>query len=190
MHTTHQIHALYWPHAPEHRLHENGTYFVTAGTYQKQHHFRAPARLDVLQRGLLQLAHEHGWQLQAWAIFSNHYHFVAQAPPNSENAASLRAMLTLLHEKTAKWVNKLDGASGRKVWHNYWETRLTYEKSYHARLNYTHQNPVKHGLVTVANQYPWCSAAWFESTATTAQVSTIYSFKTDKLNVSDEYDPI
>ncbi len=39
-------------------------------------------------------------------------------------------MLGFLHEKTAKWINKLDAASGRKVWHNYWETRLTYEKSY------------------------------------------------------------
>ena len=35
-------------------------------------------------------------------------------------------------------------------------------KSYLARLNYVHQNPVKHGLVRVANQYRWCSAAWLE----------------------------
>lgn len=59
-------------------------------------------------------------------------------------------MLGLLHEKTAKWINRLENAVGRKVWHNFWETRLTYEKSYLARLNYVHQNPVKHGLVLVA----------------------------------------
>ena len=190
MHTTHQLHAIYWPHAPEHRLQEKGAYYVTAGTYQKQHYFRDPARLDVLQRGLLQLAHKHNWRLEAWAIFSNHYHFVAHAPVTSDDASSLRTMLSLLHEKTAKWINKLDATPGRKVWHNYWETRLSYEKSYHARLNYTHQNPVKHGLVPVANQYRWCSAAWFEGAATPAQVKTIYSFKTDKLNVPDEYEPM
>jgi len=50
-----------------------------------------------------------------------------------------------------------------------------------------HRNPVKHGLVKVANQYPWCSAAWFERTASPAQVKTIYSFKTDKVNVYDDY---
>ena len=86
-------------------------------------------------------------------------------------------MLGLLHEKTAKWVNRLDNAAGRQVWHNFRETRLTYEKSYLARLNYTHQNAVKHHLVPLANLYPWCSAAWFERTATPAQVKTIYSFK-------------
>ncbi len=97
-------------------------------------------------------------------------------------------MLGLLHEKTAKWINRLDDTPGRQVWHNFWETRLTYEKSYLARLNYVHQNPVKHGLVPVANQYPWGSAGWFERTARPAQVKTINAFKTDKLNVFDEYD--
>ena len=97
-------------------------------------------------------------------------------------------MLGKLHEKLAKWVNKLDAASGRKVWFNFRETRLTYEKSYLARLNYTHRNAVKHKLVAVANQYPWCSAAWFERTATAAQVKTIYGFKTDKVQIHDEYD--
>src|ERR1043166_942376 len=68
------------------------------------------------------------------------------------------------------------------------ETRLTHPNSYLARLNYVHQNPVKHGLVRVANQYPWCSAGWFERTARPAQVKTIYGFKTDKLKVIDDYD--
>jgi putative transposase len=106
-----------------------------------------------------------------------------------EPAESLRDMLGKLHGKTAKWVNRLDGAETRKVWHNYRETRLTYEKSYLARLNYTHQNAVKHGLVPVANQYPWCSAAWFERTANAAQVKTLYGFKMDRLQVYDEFTP-
>jgi len=55
-------------------------------------------------------------------------------------------------------------------------------------LNYVHQNPVKHGLVSVANRYPWCSAAWFERTARPAQVKTIYAFKIDRLQVYDQYE--
>lgn len=52
-----------------------------------------------------------------------------------------------------------------------------------------HQNPVKHGLVPVANQYRWCSAAWFERTASTAQVKSIYRFKVDQVRVRDDFDP-
>ena len=51
-----------------------------------------------------------------------------------------------------------------------------------------HQNAVKHGLVKVANEYPWCSAAWFERIARPAQVKTIYGFKTNLLKVNDAYD--
>jgi len=177
-----------WPHAPTHQLSQSGTYFVTVGTYRKAHHFCGAKRLEVLHRGLLTVAERFGWQLEAWAVFSNHYHFVAHSPASEAGAVSLSRMVCLLHERTAKWVNRLDGAAGRQVWHNFRETRLSYEKSYLARLSYTHQNAVKHGLVRLANLYPWCSAAWFERTATHAQVKTIYSFKIDRLQVSDDYE--
>jgi putative transposase len=51
-----------------------------------------------------------------------------------------------------------------------------------------HQNPVKHGLVPVANLYPWCSAAWFERMGTPAQVKTICRFKTDQLVLPDDFE--
>ena len=174
-----------WPHAPLHRLADSGTYFLTASTYKKLHHFRGADRLSVLHRGLLTVAKDFGWMLEAWAVFSNHYHFVGHSPSSEEGASSLSVMLGHLHEETAKWVNRLDKEKGRKVWHNFRETKLTYEKSYLARLNYVHQNAVKHRLVTVAKQYPWCSAAWFERTARPAQVKTIYQFKTDLLKIDD-----
>jgi len=179
---------LPWPHGPLHCLSSSGTYFVTAGTYGKSHHFREKTRLDVLHRGLLTVASEFDWQLEAWAVFSNHYHFVAHSPQQEKGAETLSDMLGVLHEKTAKWINKLDRCPGRKVWHNFWDTKLTYEKSYFARLNYVHQNPVRHGLVPVANQYEWCSAAWFERTAQLSQIKTIYAFKTDRIRVYDDFD--
>jgi len=144
---------LPWPHAPLHQLSGRGTYF-TAGTYLKEHFFRTVDRLQVLHRGLLTVAQNYGWQLEAWSVFSNHYHFIGHSPEHEDSAESLSAMLGLLHEKTAKWINRLDGSRGGQLWHNFWETKLTYQKSYLARLNYVHQNPVKHGLVVVANQYP------------------------------------
>jgi putative transposase len=170
-----------WPHAPLHRLSESGTYFVTAGTYQKQHFFRETTRLDVLQRGLISVCAEFGWRLEAWCMFPNHYHFVAYSPEDGAN--TLPSMLRKLHSRLAIWVNKLDATPGRQVWHNFWDTRLTYEKSYLARLHYTHANAVHHGLVSAANQYPWCSAAWFERVAPLAQVKTIYGIKTDTVRV-------
>ncbi len=176
-----------WPHAPLHQLSLNGTYFVTAGTYHKALLFLGRERLDVLQRGLLAVTAESGWRLEAWAVLPNHYHFVAHSPGGEEGGTSLTRLLAGLHERTAKWINRLDRTPERKVWHNFWETRLTYQRAYLARLRYTHQNAVKHGLVPVASQYPWCSAAWFERTARPAQVETVYSFPIDRIRVEDDF---
>ena len=178
-----------WPHAPTHQLSDRATYFVTASTYGKHDHFAGSRRLQVLQRGLLSLAEKFEWRIEAWAVFSNHYHFVAHSPANADDASSLGAMLRMLHVKTAEWINKLDGAQGREVWFNFWDTKLTHQRSYLARLNYVHQNAVKHGLVRVAYQYPWCSAAWFERTASQAIVKAIYRFKTDRISVTDDFAP-
>jgi hypothetical protein len=40
-----------WPHAPTHQLATSGTFFVSASTWFKAHHFRGATRLRVLHRG-------------------------------------------------------------------------------------------------------------------------------------------
>lgn len=132
------------------------------------------------------MARTHGWALRAWAVLVNHYHLVAESPAAS--GETLRDWLTELHRETATALNKLDGAPGRRVWHNFRETQLTHQTSYLARLRYTHENAVHHGLVPVARDYRWCSAAWFETHAPASFVASVGRFKTDKLNVYDDYE--
>ena len=177
-------HSRVWPHAPIHKLCERGTYIVTAGTLHKRHYFRGDERLELLESKLLELATQYDWQLEAWAVFSNHYHFIAHA---GLQARKLKDMLSHLHTATATVLNQLDKESERQVWHNFWDTELTIETSYLARLHYVHTNAVKHNLVKVANLYRWCSAAWFERTATPAQVKTIYSFGLSRVRVFDDF---
>lgn len=173
-----------WPHAPVHKLTEHGVYIVTAGTLHKQHVFNSDDKLTLLEAKLLELANHYSWQIEAWSVFPNHYHFVTRGCPAS---TSLRKYITHLHADTARAVNRLDKLEGRRVWFNFWETKLTFETSYLARLNYVHQNAVRHGIVSVANQYRWCSAAWFERVATPAMVQTIYGFGTEEVQVQDDF---
>ena len=156
-----------WPHAPLHRFDSNGIYMVTGATLYKEHLFSAPANLDALESSLLRLALKYGWQLEAWSVFSNHYHFVGRR--NSESQ-SLQQFLQHLHSESARELNRFYDMVGRDVWFNFWDTKLTFKQSYLARLAYVHRNPVKHGIVPVANQYPWCSARWFERISSPASV--------------------
>jgi putative transposase len=103
--------------------------------------------------------------------------------PGAAPSQKISENLKHVHADSARELNPLDGKVGRTVWYNFWETKLTYERSYLARLSYVHRNPVKHGLVRMANQYRWCSAAWFERVASPAMVKTIYDFKIDRLTI-------
>ena len=176
-----------WPHAPPHRLTEAGAYMVTAGTFQKAHMIVPAKRLDFLLRLLFSCAAEYGWVLHAWAVLSNHYHFVASSP---QDPASLKRMLSKLHTLSAREFNLQDRMPGRKVWFQYFDTHITYLPSYYARLKYVHENPVHHKVVSCATNYRWCSAGWFERTADTAFRKTVQGFKTDRIKVNDAFDSV
>ena len=173
-----------WPHSPAHHLREAGAYIITAGTYKKVPLFKGAHRLTILTNYILDLADQYGWALQAWAVFPNHYHLVGK----SEAPESLRSFLRHLHSVTAIEANKWDETPGRRVWFEFWDTRITFPRSYFARLNYVHQNAVRHGLVRIPCQYPWCSAGWFEREATRSFFQTVSGFRTDKLNVPDDFE--
>ena len=175
-----------WPHSPPHRLGEGGAYMVTAATYKKLPLFQSRAHLSFLCDTLASLAARFGWRLHSWAVFPNHYHFIADcAPPASPKL--LKKMIQQLHSLTAREVNTGDGQLGRQVWFQYWDTHLTYPKSYYARLRYVHENAVHHRLVRVASAYPWCSAGWFEREADPAFRKTILSFPCDRVTVPDDF---
>jgi len=86
-------------------------------------------------------------------------------------------------------MNELDAAPGRHVWYLFYDSHITYERSYFARLKYVHENPVHHGLVAAAVNYRWCSAAWFEQEADSAFRKTLTRFATDQISVLDSFKP-
>ena len=141
--------------------------------------------MDLVRDLLFTVADEFGWRLEAWAVLRNHYHVVVRSP--DAGATTLSRMLGKLHMLSAKELNRQDGTPGRKVWVQFWETQLTFERSYLARLNYVQENPVHHGVSSHAKAYPWCSAAWFEEKAPAAFAETVRRFKTDQVRVKDDF---
>ncbi len=136
---------------------------------------------------LLDYALEFGWELHAWAVLSNHYHFLASSPEKPE---TLRRMISKLHTMSARDLNVQDGQVGRKVWFQYFETHITFPNSYYPRLKYVHHNPTHHGVVRQSEQYTWCSAAWFAQTARRAFFKTVMGFKTDTVQIEDDFEPL
>ena len=95
----------------------------------ERHHFQSSGRRGLLCETLRRLAAKCTSNLQAWAVF--YYHWVGLSP---HDPATLRTLVSELDTQTSSAVNEADHTPGRQVCFQYWETRLTHQRSYLARL--------------------------------------------------------
>jgi putative transposase len=171
-------------HTPPHWFVSNAIYMVTGATLHKVPVLDSDIKKSHFIETFFTRADALNWIVDAWSVMPNHYHFVAHAP---ENAHSLKLLIQGLHSISAKFVNAADKTPGRQVWYNYWDSCITHETSYWARLNYVHQNPVKHGLVMKAENYPFCSYQWFIENVEPEWKDRILTQPIDRLNLDDDY---
>ena len=171
-----------WHHAPAHHFAFGNTFFITGSTLHKEHFYRDPEALDELKELLFTNAEEHQCILQSWCLLSNHYHLVVRA-----EGANAKQMATRFHTEAGLERNKRDGVKGRKVWYQFWDKTLTFEGSWLARLRYTNENAVRHGVANDARRYRWCSAAWFEETAPPAFAKAVRNIKIDSVKIYDDF---
>jgi putative transposase len=178
-----EIYKVYL-HTPPHYFVSNAMYMVTGSIYQKRHLMGENRRKEFFLKTLFDKANRFGWTMEAWAMLGNHYHFVSKSPNDS---STLTRFVQQLHSITAIQFNRWDNAPGRQIWQNYWDTCITHEKSYLARLHYVHTNPVKHGLVEDATDYPFCSYRWFIEQGDDVLKLQVTSQPIDRINVFDEF---
>ncbi|MBU1068288.1 transposase [Myxococcota bacterium] len=174
----------HWPHSPAHWFYHPGIYMVTASTLGKTRFFDTPEKRDLLQELIFSCALEYQWDLEAWAVMSNHYHLVLRSP---EDATKFCFLINKVHTLSSKRLNLLDGTPGRRVWFQYWDSRITFESSFLARLAYVHGNAVHHGLVERPEDYPWCSAAWFLANAPRELSERVAGFHMDRVLFYDDF---
>ena len=171
-------------HTPPHIFQAESIYMITALTYRKLPHLDSNRKKAWFCETLFMLTRRFNWNLEAWCVLSNHYHIIARSPADPN---TLSQLIRSLHSKTARFINQVDGKVKRKVWFNYWDTCLTNEKSYLARLKYVHLNALKHGLVDDPAEYPFCSFGWWMKNSTFKERERILNFPIDRLEVEDQY---
>ena len=171
-------------HTPPHLFKPNCIYFVTGTTASKIPFLAADQAKENFQNTLFTRSRLLGWQLEAWAILDNHYHFVAHAP---DDVSTLTRLIRVIHSTSANFINKLDKVQGRRIWYNYWDSCITSETSYLARLHYVNMNPVKHELVESPENYSFSSYRWFVQAAEPKFQQMVFSQPIDQINVQDNF---
>lgn len=76
-------------HNPPHLFVPNAMYIVTGSLLYKQRLLFDDKRKAVVLEILLERAAHWNWDMQAWSVLENHYHFVSQAPQKALTLESL-----------------------------------------------------------------------------------------------------
>jgi putative transposase len=171
-------------HNPPHLYIPNAIYMITGSTIGKHSFFDTDLKMAYLLNTLQERASKMDWKVEAWAILSNHYHFIAKAPGD---ASTLSPLIRCIHSLSARYVNDLDKVPGRRIWHNYWDKCISSDKAYLVRLHYVNLNPVKHGLVEKPEDYSFSSYKYFMDDADTEFKREVFSQSIDGLDIEDDF---
>jgi putative transposase len=129
---------------------ETRTYMVTAVTAERRSLVQVTATAGLLERTLLDYRSQGKFLLHAFVIMPEHFHALITPAPD----VSL--------EKAMQFIK--GGFSFRlKSKHEVWmrsfnESQIMTEEKFMGCVRYIEENPVRRGLVTTAQEYPFSSA--------------------------------
>ena len=157
---------------------ESPVYFVTTCTHQRRPILAATAVADILTGEWRAAGERHGWLVGRYVVMPDHAHFFCAAQPN---AKSLSVFIGAWKEWTSKRIVRELGltavaagvdrgspdatthdnprsprAATTRIWQReFFDHVLRSEESYAEKWEYVRQNPVRAGLTTRAQDWPF-----------------------------------
>ena len=128
-----------------------GTFFFTVNLHNRQSTLLVD-RVGELRDSFTAVREKHPFHIDAIVVLPGHLHAVWTLPDGDDDYA-LRWRLI----KT-RFTQSLNRSADTKVWQDrYWEHTIRDEPDFEAHVNYAHINPVKHGYVERAIDWPHSS---------------------------------
>ncbi len=130
------------------RLYQDGaTYFFTVVTHKRRPIFKEEKNIQIFKQSISAIKKSYPFEIKALVILPDHIHTLWEMPTDEQNF-SLRWQLIKLYCSKRIPVKPL--------WQNrFWEHLVRDEKDMNRHYDYIYYNPVKHGLVTKAIDWPY-----------------------------------
>jgi putative transposase len=141
-----------------------GTFFFTVVTYRRRLLFDQPESRQILREVVREVQARYPFAIDAWVLLPEHMHCIWTLPEKSSNFSLRWNLIKSRFSKRAKplfhikeWMND----SRRKhreitIWQRrFWEHQIKDDREYQIYMDYTHFNPVKHGLVERVVDWPF-----------------------------------
>ena len=138
------------------------TYFFTVNLAKRHDNNLLTKHVDALRAAIRATKKAHPFLIEAIVILPDHLHCIWRLPTNDDNypmrwrliKASFSRMLPREERISASRMQKGE----RGIWQRrYWEHVIRDEQDFRNHLDYIHYNPVKHGHVKTAIDWPYSS---------------------------------
>jgi putative transposase len=131
---------------------ETRTYFVTAVTAQRRRLLQVVANAELLQRTIFDYRSQGRFLLHAFVIMPDHFHALITPAPD----VSLEKAMQFIKGGFSFRLN-----SKPDVWmRSFNESQIMSKEKFTSCVRYIEENPVRHGLVSTPEAYPFSSATY------------------------------
>jgi putative transposase len=114
------------------------------------------AEFAVLARVMRERRQQHGFLLTAWVLLPDHWHAIIYPP----FPLTISRVLESIKVGATLRINRRRGERGVLLQGRFFDRVLSVSRrmrEYHEQVDYIHLNPVKAGLVTRPEDWPWSS---------------------------------
>ena len=134
---------------------EGSSYFFTVVSYRRHPLLCDAGIRSILRSKIIELRRRRSFAIDAWVLLPDHLHCIWTMPESDTDFSSRWAWLKKEATKGAARCGVIDRV-GTSLWQpRFWEHRIRDDRDFRAHCDYIHWNPVKHGLVTRAGDWPW-----------------------------------
>ncbi|WP_293369185.1 transposase [Nevskia sp.] len=145
-----------------------GSYFFTVVTADRRPWFSRSEHVDALRCAFRRIKKDRPFEVDAIVVLPDHVHAIWRLPEgDSDFSSRWREIKKLASRQIAPESN---ARHERRVWQRrFWEHAIRNEDDWRRHIDYIHFNPVRHGLVTRAGDWPWSSfrraveRGWYEA---------------------------
>ncbi|MFA5631657.1 MAG: transposase [Porticoccaceae bacterium] len=137
---------------------EGGTYFFTVNLENRDSDLLV-RHIDNLRAVIKQVKLRHPFSLIAMSVMPEHLHAVWRLPPGDADYPMRWALIKAGFSRTLPQREMIRDSRRRRrergIWQRrYWEHQIRDEVDLQRHVDYIHFNPVKHGLVSEAADWP------------------------------------
>ena len=137
---------------------KGATYFITANLANR-HLTTLIDHIDILRDASRRVNASHPFDIEAMVVLPDHFHLLITLPPDDANFSlrigAIKSAFSRRLQKTELIRPSREAKRERGIWQRrFWEHLIRDERDFANHVNYIHINPVNHGLVSRAVDWP------------------------------------